>query len=318
MLKEKAFKRIWITSVAVLIVLCFYSLFKIEDNTIIYDESFFIEEEDTKDIYCLNKDSFISKTSIYVENDLSLEEKVKTLLETMIQKNNKNALLPSYYEPIIPKNTKVLNIEVNNDIIKINFSKELLNINKDKSEKMIEAIIYTCSEFKEILGIQIYVENELLRYIPNTNKTIPSVLTNDFGINKVFDINSNKDINKVILYYLGSNNEVNTYVPVTKYLNDERLKIEIIVEELKNRFLYTKSLRSYLNEQAVLEDYKINDSLMILKFSNGIFDDLTEQSFKEEGLLALCYSVFANYEKVDTVEIYVENEKIYEKSTKTS
>jgi len=316
MLKQKALKRIFITSVAVLIVLSIYSFFKLDDYTNIYGDSYFIEEKDTENIYCLNTDQMVSKTSIYVDQKLSLEEKIQTLLEAMIENNNKNSLLPSYYEPMIPKNTKVLEVKVDKDIVKITFSKEFLEGKKEQNEKMMEAIVYTCSEFDEILGIQIYVENDILRYIPKTNQKLPAVLTRDFGINKVYEVSNNKEIHKVILYYLGSELESDVYVPVTKYLNDSRDKIEIIVEELKNRFLYSSSLRSFLNAHATLKSYEEKNGELVLSFSNGIYDDPTLKKFKEEGMIALCYSVFDNYPEIDTVKVFALDEKIYEKTRK--
>ena len=44
-----------------------------------------------------------------------------------------------------------------------------------------------------ILGIEIYVDGSLLKYVPHTNKQLPAILTKDFGINKTYEISSNKD-----------------------------------------------------------------------------------------------------------------------------
>ena len=62
---------------------------------------------------------------------------------------------------------------------------------------MIEAIIYTLTDLDDINGVELYINGELLKYIPHTNKNLPTILTKDYGINKKYEISSNKDINKV-------------------------------------------------------------------------------------------------------------------------
>lgn len=309
MLRKKALKRIFITTVAIFIVLTFYTLTGITNDTIIYDDVKYINNNDKETIYSLNNDDYISKTTVYVDNNLSVEEKIKTLLEIMIEKNNKNALLPSNFKPILPKNTEILDVSFNIDILKVNFSKELMNITDEQSEKMLEAIIYTLTEFDGVLGIEIYVEDKLLEYIPNTNKKIPTILNKDFGINKVYDINSNKDINKVYLYYFSKEEDNLYYVPVTKYLNDNREKIEIIVEELANFYIYQTNLVSFLDNDVILLDYTINKNDMVLSFNDKIKDE------NEDSLSALFYSIFDNYD-VEKIKILANNTIFLEKTRK--
>jgi hypothetical protein len=118
----------------------------------------------------------------------------------MTSENNKNALLPSYFKPILPENTKVLDVVVEDSLVKVYFSKELNNITEEQSEKMIEAIVYTITD-ENILGIEIYVDDQLLKYVPHTKKELPTVLTRDFGINKTYEIFSANDIAKVVMTY---------------------------------------------------------------------------------------------------------------------
>ena len=94
---------------------------------------------------------------------------------------------------------KVLDVKLNGDVLKISFSNELNNISEEQSSKMIESLVYTLTEFEEVLGTEIYVEDNLLSYIPNTLNSLPTLLTRDFGINKVYDLNI-KDISFEISY----------------------------------------------------------------------------------------------------------------------
>ena len=230
----------------------------------------------------------------------------------MIEKNNKNALLPSYFKPILPQNTKLLNAELDNKIIKINFSVEFLSATNEQIEKMIEAIIYTLTDLDDINGVELYINGELLKYIPHTNKNLPTILTKDYGINKKYEISSNKDINKVVLYYLGFDNN---FIPITKYVNDKREKLEIIVEDLSSNYIFYENLASLLNYNLKLIDYKMEDKTITMTFNSYIYDDASKKVVKDEVINALTYSVFATYD-VEKVVFMDENDKILEKLRK--
>ena len=299
MLKKKALNRIFITTIIFFVVFTIYSLIDIPVTEEIKKEN----KEELSSIYTLNDDGYISKTEVYVSKAISLEDKIKEKLEIMIEENNKNALLPSYFNPILPENTQIEEVIVEDSLVKIYFSKELLNITESQSEQMIEAIVYTITD-EEILGIEIYVEESLLKYVPHTNKQLPAILTKDFGINKTYEISSNKDIVKLVMSYYGKENDEYYEIPVTKYLNDDREKIEIIIEELDNIKANTNLLT--LVENIKLLDYEINKNSLTINLNK----DLSEE---EETILLK--SIFNNYD-VEKIEILVQNEKKQEKIKK--
>ncbi len=310
MIKKKALNRIFISSIAIFIVFTFVSLNLIKEDKNIYKiEDYTNAKKEV--IYTLNEDNYVSKGYIYVSKEMTSLEKVKTLLDVMIEKNNKNALLPSYFKPILPQNTKVLSVELENKIIKINFSSEFLNVSDSQLEKMIEAITYTLTEIDDINGVEIYVEGELLKYVSNM-KNIPTILTRDIGINKKYEITSNNNISKIVLYFLG---EEDNLIPITKYVNDDREKIEIIVESLSNNYIFYDNLISVLSYNLKLEDYEMDNDTLTLKFNDFIYDNLEEKTVNEDLIDIISYSVFDNYD-VSKVVFMENNNKISEKLRK--
>lgn len=310
MIKKKALNRIFISSIAIFIVFTFVSLNLIKEDKNIYKITDYTSAK-KEFIYTLNEDNYVSKGYIYVSKDLTSLEKVKTLIDTMIEKNNKNALLPSYFKPILPQNTKVLSAELENKIIKINFSSEFLNVSDSQLEKMVEAITYTLTEIDDINGVEIYVEGELLKYVSNM-KNIPTILTKDIGINKKYEITSNNNISKIVLYFLGENDNL---IPITKYVNDDREKIEIIVESLSNNYIFYDNLISVLSYNLKLEDYEICDDTLTLVFNDFIYDNLEEKTVNENLIDIISYSIFDNYD-VSKVIFMENNNKISEKLRK--
>lgn len=299
MLKKKAFNRIFFTTIIFFIVFSIYSLKEINNNDKNYKK-----ESNTKaeTIYTLNKDNYISKTSIYVSKMLSLEDKIKSKLETMTKDNNKNSLLPSYFKPILPANTKVLDVKTEDSLIKVYFSKELLNINKEQSEKMIEAIVYTITD-DSILGIEIYAGGNMLKYVPHTTKELPTILTKNIGINKSYEIDRNSDIKKVFMTYYTNNDNSYHEVPVTKYVNDNREKLEIIFDKLNEDFCGVNLIS--LLENVKLINYKIESNKIVININKEITEDEKKLIFE---------SIFANY-NVKKIELLVNGEKKFTKTT---
>lgn len=298
MLRRKAINRIFFSTIIFFIVFTLYSM-KFVDKVVTSDNS--KDKVNEEIIYTLNSDNYISKTSVYVSKVLSLEDRVREKLEIMVKDNDKNVLLPSYFKPILPQNTRVLDVVVEDSLIKVYFSKELNNINKEQSEKMIEAIVYTVTD-ENILGIEIYVNGQMLKYVPNTKKVLPTILTKDIGINKSYDINASNDISKVVMMYYTNDNDNYYEVPVTKYVNDDREKLEIIFDEF-GKMSDDKSLISMMEGINVL-DYSILDDRIVI--------DVNKVLNKEEENLVF-KSIFSNY-GAKSIDLLVNGEKKVKKT----
>ena len=302
---KRSINKIFFTTLIVFIAFVLFSFSKTSVDKESYSNSSY-----KVSLYTINDDSYVSMTSVFLDGD-TLEEKVSNVIDIMIIDNNKNSLLPSYFKPILPRDTKLVSVKLDGDILKVVFSKELLNISSEQSDAMIESLLYTLLGFDEVVGVEIYVEDSLLKYVPNTNKKLPTVLYDDYGINKSYSLSSNMDIKRVNLYYYTKNNDDYYLIPVTKYVNDKREKLEIIVEELSS-FLYHDNLISMLSDSVKLVSYDIDDDVISLDFTDS-FDSLDNVS--DTVVKPLLCSLFSNY-SVSKVKISVDGVKILEKDKK--
>ena len=109
-------------------------------------------------------------------------------------------------------------------------------------------------------------------------------------------------------YYMLENiNDNLYYVPVTKYVNDDREKVNIIVEELATSYIYESNLMSFLNSNVSLLGYEEKNDIMFLNFNDYLFDG--NDKVLEEVLYSIAYSVFDNYD-VSMVSFLVNGEII--------
>ena len=303
MLRKKMIRKIVISTSALFALFLLY-LIPNEKLDIKQNLEYVNLEVATNSIYLLDNYNYLGKAEVVV-NSKSTEDKVKELVEILINGGVGENKIPNGFKSILPSETKILSIKYENNLIKIDFSKELLNINKDLEEKMIEAIIYTITSVDEVEKVIIYVEGNILTKLPQTNITLPSTLDRNFGINKTYDFTNTKDINQVTIYYLNKHNDDYYYVPVTKYLNDNRDKIKIIIDELTSTNTYNTNLLSYLNSNTELLAIEEQPDILELTFNSYIFSDVDNKDILEEVVYTICLSIKDNY---DVSEVVIKNE----------
>ncbi len=245
-------------------------------------------------IYLLNTESYVSRVLTNIKSN-DLLTKVREKISYLTIDSNESKYLPNNFVAIIPKNTSIIDLSISDTILKINFSKELLNISKNNEVKLIEAITYSLTDNTYITGVMIFVEGNIMNQLPHSKKVIPTILTRKIGINKVYDITSYKDTYETTIYYLSKYDDYYYYIPVTLVSNDDREKIEIIINELTNTPLYQTNLISYLKASTKLLNYEILENQINLSFNKYIFDDFTTKKILEEVKYSINLSINDNY-----------------------
>lgn len=302
--------RIFICLLVIFTLLIMYIIPNEDDNHIlITTELEYIENDKVADIYLLDQNDYLGCAKIVVENE-TIENKAKELIEALIIDGKKQDLIPSGFKPILPINTRVNNITYKDGVIKVNLSKDVLEIDEKSEEKAIESIVYTLTNLKEVKYVIIYIDGNILTKLPKSKITLPATLDRSFGINKEYNINSSKDITKTTIYYISKFNDKEYYVPVTKINNDSREKIEIIIDELSSHSVYGSNLISYLNNNTKILSVNNENDILTINFNDAIFNDINEKEILEEVIYTISMSISDNY-NVNKVIFNVNNEEIY-------
>lgn len=261
-------------------------------------------------IYLLDSNDYVARTSIKTCACDGVE-RAKDLLEGLIIDGKKSNIIPNGFKSIIPPETQILDLQLQEGTLTINFSKELLDINEKYEEKMLEAIIYTLTSIEGIDNVIIQVEGEPLTKLPQSGKQLPTVLDKSYGINKIYELTSTKDITSYTTYYVSTYNDNYYYVPVTKYINNENQdKIKVIIEEMSSAPIYESNLMSFLNVNTKLLDYEQEDNILKLKFNDMILSDITSNNILEEVIYTISLSM-NDMLGVTEIVFYAEDEEIY-------
>ena len=292
MLKRKALKKIFI-SLSCLGILFIIYLFPDKNQPINNISS---KNKQDNFIYLIDNNKYTSRVST-VLTSTKTQDKIKEIINILTI--GSNSYIRDGFKKVIPKNTKLLNVEIQNDLVKLNFSKEFYNVDIYNEEKMIEAIVYSLTSLDNIKYVSIYVEGEIFNKLPNSNKKINTVLDRSIGINKEYNINNINGTSKTTIYYLSKYNDFYYYVPVTKIQNEDFSKIEIIIKELTSSNLLNTNLISYLNSNTELLSYNETDKSLFLNFNENILEEVS---------YSINLSIKDNYD-VSNVVYYV-NDKV--------
>ena len=83
-------------------------------------------------IYLVDNNNYVSRVSTILTST-KLEDKIKEIINILtIGSNN---YIREGFKKVIPKNTKLLNLEIQDQLVKLNFSKELLNVEQYTKDK---------------------------------------------------------------------------------------------------------------------------------------------------------------------------------------
>ena len=321
MLKKMITKKILISTFCLFALFLLYMIPKDTIYTLkdIKQEVNYVEQnKNLQTVFLLDKDQMLGKTE-YVSDVLSsqdINKQVTDSISVLIKDGANESKVPNGFQAIIPSDTKIISSSFENGIYKINFSKELLDVKEDMEEKIVEVIVFTATSNKNVKQVIIYIDGDTLTYLPKSKTYIPATLDRSFGINKTFHISSTDHIQSVIVYFLKEYNQEEYYVPVTKYVNDQREKVKIIIDELSSSQVYDSNLMSYLDSNVKLEAATVEDDVLHLNFNQNIMSSLDDEPILEEVIYTIALSIQDNYD-VSQVSFEVENQEIYKTVLKT-
>lgn len=309
MILRRCSKKILIAIVALIIVALIY-FFPNGSDEEVYKQTVEYNNASKCAIYLKDNNNYIARTTIIMKEE-DVDKKIKETIESLTINGSRKEYVPNGFSAVIPEGTKVLSADLDDGLLKINFSNNFLNVPLNDEEMMIEAIVFSLTEIQEIKKVMIYVDGKLLTKLPNSKKKLPHYLTRDYGINKIYDLTTLNDSSLTTIYYLSKYNDRYYYVPVSIINNDTKNKVEIVINSLKSAPLIQNNLVSNLVNSVELLSYELNEETASLNFNSYIFNSLDEKTISEE----VKYTIFLSLKDnlgVNSVIFNVDDEKIDE------
>lgn len=287
MIKKWTINKIVVASLSLLLLFMFYLIPakpNIETEVIERDE---VLKENV--VYLLDNDNYVSRVVTYYDKT-DIKDIIRNKIDILTNSDKKN------FYSLIPKDTKLNDVKVEKDAVYLDFSSEILTVNKYIEEEMIEAIVYSVTEINGINSVYITVDSKELKTLPNSLKELNYPLTRKYGINKKYNIDSFDNIDTTTVFFSKTNDDDIYYVPVTYVTNTSGEKIDIIIEELKSSINSQDNLNSFVSNMVEVVDYNIDKDKFNLVFNEYIFGDLEKNVILEEVKYVISASIFENYD----------------------
>ena len=292
MIKKWTINKIVVASVSLFLLFMFY-LIPTKPNI----ETEVIEKEEVLKenvVYLLDEDNYVSRVVTYYDKT-DIKDIIRNKIDTLTNSDRNN------FYPLIPKGTKLNDVKVEKDAVYLDFSSEILSVNKYIEEEMIEAIVYSVTEINGINSVYIAVDSKELKKLPNSLKELNYPLTRKYGINKKYNIDSFENIDTTTVYFSKSSDDDIYYVQVTYVTNTSGEKLDIIIEELKSSINSQDNLNSFVSNMVEVVDYNIDNDKFNLVFNEYIFGDLEKNVILEEVKYVISASIFENYDVKEVI-----------------
>jgi len=317
MLRKMLYRKIVVASSLLLVILMLYLIPSNKEEIEIQNQTLeYIYPNDLEVIYLLDDYNYLSRTKISASNK-DVISKSTDLIEALTIDGKKKDIISNKWRALLPKDTKILNLSLKDNILTIDFSKEFYNIEEELEEKLIEALTYTITSIEGIDKIEILVDGIKLTKLPKSKKQLPVYLDKEYGINKKYELTSLNDIYSYTVYYVNNYDNELYYTPVTKYINSNNQdKVKIIIDELATSITYETNLMSFLDTNVKLLDYELTDNKIKLNFNNLILSDITSNVILEEVIYTIGLSLCDEFD-IEEVIFQVNNEEISTFSSKT-
>ena len=307
MLKKLSKKKLLISFTAIFTLLIIY-LVSNEPTEFKQELSYVDNNLSVSNIYLMDSYEFISLASVGISED-KIEAKAREIIDILIQDGPGENKIPSGFKSIINPDTKLNKVSFEDGILKLDFSNNLFDTKEEYEIKVLECLIYSLTSIKDVKGIEITIDDKKLEELPKSKIKLPQIFDKSFGINKKYNISSLDDVSAVTIYYINKYNDDYYYVPVTRFINNNEEKVNLIIDELRENNYYLTGLMSFMNNNTTLLETSIEENEITLNFDKNLYSDQDTKEVLEEVINTINLSIEATY-GIEDVSYMVENEPL--------
>ncbi|MCP1125379.1 GerMN domain-containing protein [Bacillus sp. 3103sda1] len=225
-----------------------------------------------QDLYLVDKNGYVVPQTVQLPAPKN-NAVIKQSLQYLVKDGPVTNLLPNGFQAVLPADTE-MTVDVKNGTAVVDFSKELKNYKKEEERRIVEAVTWTLTQFKEVKNVKFRMNGQDLAKMPVAGTPIGNGLSRANGINfddeQVADITNTKP---VTLYFLAQNNKQNYYVPVTRRIAEgKENEVATIVNELVKGPAHQSALTYDFNPDVkLINEPKLEKGTVTLNFNENIY-----------------------------------------------
>lgn len=176
-------------------------------------------EKTYRKVYMLDNDNYLVPLTFAFDSKELLADDIRYVISML---RDESPLTSKGYHTLLNENVKIQGIELENNILNLDFSKEFKEHEASKEEQIIESLTWTMMQYDDVKGLTLSVDGVRLESMPQSGITLPNVLDKTIGINKYYDTTGNiYNTTSVTVFYEKENFDEVVYVPVTRRVMKE-------------------------------------------------------------------------------------------------
>ena len=155
------------------------------------EQSFVVDidkEQTYRKVYMLDSDNYLVPLTFGFESKELLADDIRYVISML---RDESPLTSKGYATVLNDNVSIQGIELENNILNVDFSKEFNEHDASKEEKIIESLTWTLMQYDEVNGVTISVDGIKLETLPQSKIVLPDILDKTIGINKYYDTTGN-------------------------------------------------------------------------------------------------------------------------------
>ena len=244
------------------------------------EQSFVVDVKKDKTyrkVYLLDNDNYLVPLTFAFDSKEILADDIRCVISML---RDDSPLTDKGYSPLLNENVKIQGIDLENNVLNVDFSKEFNEYDVSKEEQIIESLTWTLMQYDEVNGLTISVDGVKLETLPQSGTVLPSVLDKTIGINKYYDTTGNiYNTTSITVFYEKENFGETVYVPVTRrVLEEENEKMSVY-----NAMQEDISVMSGLKRIDIID---LIDEEMSINFNEDELNvSLVSEALMEEGII---------------------------------
>jgi germination protein M len=197
--------------------------------------------EDSVTVYLLDRNGYLAPMTLHLSSGGSsaagtTEAVAKTALTWLTQDPRRSDQLPAGFTAVVPEGmtADMVKLDTQSSTVSIDFAAPLTGMTASKERKMIEALVWTMTEFPGIDKVRLSVAGKPISMLPSSGLPLDEVLTRGFGINlePANGVQMTRSM-AVTLYFAARSDSGDSYfVPVTRLIARSADRMGAALDEL--------------------------------------------------------------------------------------
>lgn len=209
--------------------------------------------------------------------------------------------------PLLPANTEILGMSINDGLAKVDLSKEAMECMDAIAESnMVNGVVLTLTEFPTIDRVQFMFDGQIVNTLKFGTKVGEPIEPKD--INPELSPDSDGDGARVtVFFHTTSPSQYDYLVPVTRFTSATESSLETAIEELLKGPKADSNLNMDIPVGTELLGVQIDDGIAYINFSKEFA--ALEDSPNEEAVLKSIYMTAKQYPEAYHVKIMVDGKE---------